>query len=119
MCLRFQDLPPVDIFVTTTDPKLEPPMITMNTVISFLAASDYQPYKLAIYVSDESASPITLFSLIQASEFAKQWVPFCNKYKIQSRAPFRYFETSQAPLEQYKSPEFQQEWQEMKVINAY
>ncbi|KAF2292235.1 hypothetical protein GH714_017879 [Hevea brasiliensis] len=33
-------LPPLDMFVTTADPVLEPPIITMNTVISLLAV-DY------------------------------------------------------------------------------
>ncbi|KAL9682163.1 hypothetical protein QQ045_013956 [Rhodiola kirilowii] len=106
-----QDLPPVDIFVTTADPELEPPIITLNTVLSLLAV-DYEPHKLACYVSDDAGSPITLYSLIQASEFAKHWVPFCKKYKIQVRAPFRYFAT-QVSLDG-ESLEFQQEWQDMK-----
>ncbi|CAM8937363.1 unnamed protein product [Rhodiola kirilowii] len=106
-----QDLPPVDIFVTTADPELEPPIITVNTVLSLLAV-DYEPHKLACYVSDDAGSPITLYSLIQASEFAKHWVPFCKKYKIQVRAPFRYFVT-QVSLDG-ESLEFQQEWQDMK-----
>ncbi|CAM8993887.1 unnamed protein product [Rhodiola kirilowii] len=109
---QFHDLPPVDIFVTTADPKLEPPTITVNTVLSFLAA-DYEPHKLACYVSDDSGSPITLYALIQASEFAKHWVPFCKKYEIQVRAPFRFFGTPQESLDA-ESLVFQKEWQDMK-----
>ncbi|KAJ4979354.1 hypothetical protein NE237_010134 [Protea cynaroides] len=65
------ELPPVDIFVTTADPVLEPPIITLNTVLSLLAL-DYPAHKLACY-------------------FAKLWVPFCKKHNIQVRAPSMYF----------------------------
>ncbi|RVW38922.1 Cellulose synthase-like protein B4 [Vitis vinifera] len=40
------ELPPVDMFVTTADPTLEPPIITVNTVLSLLAV-DYPANKLA------------------------------------------------------------------------
>uniref|UniRef100_A0A7N0RIY2 Cellulose synthase-like protein H1 n=1 Tax=Kalanchoe fedtschenkoi TaxID=63787 RepID=A0A7N0RIY2_KALFE len=108
---RVQDLPPVDIFVTTADPQLEPPMVTVNTVLSLLAV-DYEAHKLACYVSDDAGSPVTLYSLIQAAEFGKRWVLFCKKYEVQVRAPFRYF-GAQVPLDD-TSLEFQQEWQDMK-----
>ncbi|KAJ4976927.1 hypothetical protein NE237_002033 [Protea cynaroides] len=87
---RGVELPPVDLFVTTADPVLEPPIITVNTVLSLLAL-DYPAHKLACYVSDDAASPLTFYSLMEASEFAKLWVPFCKKHDIQVRAPFMYF----------------------------
>ncbi|KAL6330145.1 hypothetical protein AAG906_040065 [Vitis piasezkii] len=86
------------MFVTTTDPMLEPPIITVNTVLSLLAL-DYPANKLSCYVSDDGASRLTFYSLLEASKFAKLWVPFCKKYGIQTRAPFRYFSTE---LERYE-----------------
>ncbi|XVF81616.1 hypothetical protein PTKIN_Ptkin15bG0169500 [Pterospermum kingtungense] len=87
---RLTELPPVDMFVTTADPVLEPPLVTVNTVLSLLAV-DYPADKLACYVSDDGCSPLTFYSLVEASNFAKLWVPFCKKYKLQVRAPFQYF----------------------------
>lgn len=85
-----EELPPVDLFVTTADPVLEPPIITVNTVLSLLAL-DYPANKLACYVSDDGASPLTFYSLVEATKFADSWIPFCKKYNIQIRAPFQYF----------------------------
>lgn len=107
---KIQELPPVDIFVTTADPVLEPPILTVNTVISLLAV-DYPADKLACYVSDDGCSPTTYYSLVEASKFAKLWAPFCKKHNIQARAPFRYF-SSEVPLN--NSSEFQQEYNKMK-----
>ncbi|KAK2988613.1 hypothetical protein RJ640_026110, partial [Escallonia rubra] len=106
------ELPPVDMFVTTADPVLEPPVLTVNTVISLLAV-DYPANKLACYVSDDGASPLTLYALVEASKFAKLWVPFCKKHDIAVRAPFRYFTAQSTPLKDTPS-EFQQEWKKMK-----
>ncbi|GKV17639.1 hypothetical protein SLEP1_g28113 [Rubroshorea leprosula] len=102
------------MFVTTADPLLEHPIITVNTVLSLLAV-DYPANKLACYVSDDGCSPITFYSLLQASSFAQLWVPFCKKYKIQVRAPFRYFLVK--PPISNDNAEFQQEWIKMKVCN--
>ncbi|KDP24850.1 hypothetical protein JCGZ_24444 [Jatropha curcas] len=109
-------LPAVDMFVTTADPVLEPPIITMNTVISLLAV-DYPANKLACYLSDDGCSPLTFYSLLETSKFAKLWVPFCKKYNIEVRAPFRYFSsTDHKPVlcSDASSLEFQQEWKKMK-----
>ncbi|KAK7823153.1 cellulose synthase-like protein B4 [Quercus suber] len=106
------ELPSVDMFVTTADPVLEPPIITVNTVLSLLAI-DYPSHKLACYVSDDGCSSITYYSLVEASKFAKLWVPFCKKYNIQVRAPFRYFSTNPQTLGG-SSSDFQQEWKRMK-----
>ncbi|XP_059628618.1 cellulose synthase-like protein H1 isoform X1 [Cornus florida] len=108
------ELPPVDMFVTTADAAVEPPIITVNTVLSLLAL-DYPADKLACYVSDDGASPLTFYALIEASKFAKLWVPFCKKYKVQIRAPFRYFpRKTESSLGVDTSLEFQQEWKKMK-----
>ncbi|KAJ0111159.1 hypothetical protein Patl1_01979 [Pistacia atlantica] len=106
------ELPPVDVFVTTADPVLEPPILTMNTVLSVLAV-DYPANKVACYVSDDGCSPIILYSLVAASKFAKLWVPFCKKYNVQVRAPFRYFLDESKPSIS-NSRDFQKEWQNMK-----
>ena len=106
-----EELPPVDVFITTTDPMLEPPIITINTVLSLLAV-EYPANKLACYVSDDGCSPLTFYSLSEALKFAKIWVPFCKKYKVKVRAPFRYFSDD---LPSTGSLEFQYEWRRMKV----
>ncbi|KAM5580595.1 cellulose synthase-like protein H1 [Rosa sericea] len=109
------ELPAVDLFVTTADPELEPPIITINTVLSLLAV-DYPTHKLACYVSDDGCSPITFYSLVEASKFAKIWIPFCKKYNVQVRAPFRYF-TNNSTLSgnnNNSSMEFKHEWKIVK-----
>ncbi|XP_034701263.1 cellulose synthase-like protein H1 isoform X2 [Vitis riparia] len=111
-CYRVDELPPVDMFVTTADPMLEPPIITVNTVLSLLAV-DYPANKLSCYVSDDGASPLTFFALLEASKFAKLWVPFCKKYGIQPRAPFRYFSRELLPSHG-NSMEFLQEYRKIK-----
>lgn len=112
------ELPPVDMFVTTADSKLEPPIITINTVLSLLAV-DYPTNKLACYVSDDGCSPLTFYSLSEASKFAKLWVPFCKKYNVQVRAPFRYFSNNNATFSSKDSSEFKQEWTLLKVTNNF
>ena len=101
------------MFVTTADPILEPPILTMNTVLSLLAV-DYPANKLACYLSDDGCSPLTFYSLVETSKFAKIWVPFCKKYEVPVRAPFRYFTPKSTPSKN-SSVEFQQEWKRMKV----
>nr|GLL23015.1 cellulose synthase-like protein H1 [Ipomoea trifida] len=106
------EFPAVDMFVTTADPELEPPIITVNTVLSLLAV-DYPANKLACYVSDDGASPLTFYSLVEASKFAKLWVPFCKKYNVAVRSPFRYFQANPT-FSQDSSLDFQHEWKKMK-----
>eukprot|EP00253_Pinus_taeda_P029721 PITA_29721 len=106
-------LPPVDIIITTADPLKEPPIITANTVLSVLAI-DYPVQKFACYISDDGASTLTFYSLVETLRFAKRWVPFCRKFDIEPRAPFMYF-YKQNPQHSNKSdPNFVKEWQEMK-----
>ena len=99
------------MFVTTADPVREPPILVVNTVLSLLAVN-YPANKLACYVSDDGCSPFTYFSLKEASNFAKIWVPFCKKYNVRVRAPFRYFLNS---LDAKEDSEFSRDWEMTKV----
>ncbi|RVW97397.1 Cellulose synthase-like protein B5 [Vitis vinifera] len=76
---------------------------------------DYPANKLSCYVSDDGASPLTFYALLEASKFSKLWVPFCKKYGIQTRAPFRYF-SSELVSSNDNSMEFLQEYRKMKHI---
>ena len=100
--------------MTTADPVLEPPIITVNTVLSLMAL-DYPANKLACYVSDDGCSPLTLYALSEGLEFARIWVPFCRKYEVEERAPFRYFSNASTPPYLHSSSEFQNEWKRVKV----
>ncbi|KAF8396418.1 hypothetical protein HHK36_018037 [Tetracentron sinense] len=91
---------------------LEPPIITVNTVLSLLAV-DYPAHKLACYVSDDAGSPLTFYSLVEAAKFAKLWVPFCKKYDIPVRAPFQYFSIDLNSSSDVSS-NFLRDWREMK-----
>ncbi|WVY94098.1 hypothetical protein V8G54_033186 [Vigna mungo] len=85
-------LPKVDIFVCTADPGIEPPVMVINTVLS-LMAYEYPPDKLSVYLSDDAGSDITFYALLEASIFAKQWLPFCRKFKVDPTSPAAYFKT--------------------------
>ncbi|KAK7290610.1 hypothetical protein RIF29_05156 [Crotalaria pallida] len=84
-------LPGVDIFVCTAEPDIEPPMMVINTVLSVMAY-DYPAEKLSVYLSDDAASEITFYALLEASIFAKHWLPFCKKFKVEPRSPAAYFD---------------------------
>ncbi|CAF1866108.1 unnamed protein product [Brassica napus] len=116
----------VNMFVTTADPVREPPILVVNTVLSLLAVN-YPANKLACYYSvtnirrpwcpSEPPSEFgvfscTYFSLKEASKFAKIWVPFCKKYNVRVRAPFRYF---LSPLPSSRDSEFTKDWGLMKT----
>ncbi|KAK7289593.1 hypothetical protein RIF29_03342 [Crotalaria pallida] len=83
-------LPRVDIFVCTADPEIEPPMMVINTMLSVMAY-DYPLEKLSVYLSDDGGSEITFYSLLEASTFAKHWIPFCKRFQVEPRAPASYF----------------------------
>ncbi|CAD5167072.1 unnamed protein product [Musa acuminata subsp. malaccensis] len=108
----YHDLPAVDVFVTTADPTLEPPIVTANTVLSLLAV-DYPFHKLSCYVSDDAASPITFYSLVESAKFAKLWVPFCKKHNVRVRAPSVYFSTEPQPSHS-PSSDYMREWRRIK-----
>lgn len=80
----------MDIFVTTADPIIEPPMMVMNTVLSVMAY-DYPTEKISVYLSDDGGSELTYYALLEAAEFAKQWIPYCKKYSVEPRSPVAYF----------------------------
>ncbi|MCO5615158.1 hypothetical protein L7F22_069447 [Adiantum nelumboides] len=112
---RVRELPEVDVFVTTADPSKEPPLITMNTILSVLTF-DYPPNKLACYVSDDGGSLLTLWSLKETVAFAKScWHPFCTKFSIhiQPRAPRAYFLRKESAAMAIKYG-FSHEWLAMK-----
>lgn len=93
ICNRYEsDLPGVDIFVFTADPMIEPPMMVINTVLSVMAY-DYPVEKLNVYLSDDAGSDITFYALLEASIFAKHWVPFCKRFNVEPRSPHAYFNT--------------------------
>lgn len=111
---RFEsNLPPVDIFICTADPFKEPPLTVINTVLSALAL-DYPLGKLSCYVSDDGGSPLTFYALLEASRFAKFWIPFCDKYAIEDRCPEVYFSNSSA-LENVNLP-FMKEWKNVNKM---
>ncbi|XP_050140256.1 cellulose synthase-like protein E1 isoform X3 [Malus sylvestris] len=84
------ELPGVDVFVCTADATIEPPLMVINTVLSVMAY-DYPPEKLSVYLSDDGGSEITYYALLEAAEFAKQWIPYCKRYKVEPRSPAAYF----------------------------
>ncbi|GAU32472.1 hypothetical protein TSUD_64230 [Trifolium subterraneum] len=83
-------LPAVDVFICTADPIKEPTLEVMNTVLSSMAL-DYPQEKLHVYLSDDGCSPLTLYGMRKAYEFARWWLPFCRRYKIKNRCPKAYF----------------------------
>ncbi|CAK9167158.1 unnamed protein product [Ilex paraguariensis] len=85
-----QELPAIDAFICTADPKKEPTLDVMNTVISAMSL-DYPPEKLAVYVSDDGGAWVTLMSVKEAAIFTRWWIPFCRKYGIKTRCPEAYF----------------------------
>ncbi|CAL5345180.1 unnamed protein product [Camellia sinensis] len=107
------ELAPVDFFVSTVDPLKEPPLITANTVLSILAV-DYPVEKVSCYVSDDGAAMLTFESLVETSEFARKWVPFCKKYAIEPRAPEFYFSQKIDYLKDKVQPSFVKERRAMK-----
>ncbi|XP_020577630.1 cellulose synthase-like protein D3 [Phalaenopsis equestris] len=119
------DLPSIDIFVSTSDPDREPPLITANTILSILAA-DYPVEKLTCYLSDDAASLLTFESIAQAASFASLWVPFCRKHRIEPRNPDSYFSLNRDPYKNKLRPDFvrdrrrvKREYDEFKVrINS-
>ncbi|KAG2394786.1 Cellulose synthase-like protein [Vigna angularis] len=74
------------------DPGIEPPVMVINTVLSVMAY-EYPPDKLSVYLSDDAGSDITFYALLEASIFAKQWLPFCRKFKVDPTSPAAYFKT--------------------------
>jgi cellulose synthase A len=72
------------------DPTKEPPLVTANVILSILGV-DYPVEKMSCYLSDDGASMLTFDVIVEISEFARKWVPFCKKFNIEPRAPEMYF----------------------------
>ncbi|KAK4425542.1 Cellulose synthase-like protein G1 [Sesamum alatum] len=89
------EFPPVDVFICTADPSKEPSLGVMNTVISAMAL-DYPPDKLAVYLSDDGGSYVTLQAVREAWKFSKWWLPFCRKYELKIRCPEAYFSAEES-----------------------
>ncbi|KAF5479078.1 hypothetical protein F2P56_005582 [Juglans regia] len=88
---RYEEkLPGVDIMVCTADPKMEPPTMVINTVLSAMSYN-YPPEKLSVYISDDGGSELTFYALLEASTFSKHWIPFCKKFRVEPRSPAAYF----------------------------
>ncbi|KAM7499011.1 hypothetical protein LguiA_023425 [Lonicera macranthoides] len=97
LSLSYEDkLPRLDIFVCTADPKAEPPMLVVNTVLSTMAYN-YPTQKLSVYLSDDGGSEFTFYALLEASSFSKHWLPFCKKFKVEQRSPAPYFSRNSNP----------------------
>ncbi|URE27905.1 Cellulose synthase-like [Musa troglodytarum] len=92
------ELPGVDIFVCTADPVAEPPALVISTVLSVMAY-DYPPEKLSVYVSDDAGSELTFYALWEAAQFARHWLPFCRRHKVEPRSPAAYFSSRSHPCD--------------------
>nr|XP_012567323.2 cellulose synthase-like protein G1 [Cicer arietinum] len=64
--------------------------ITRESHLSSMAL-DYPQEKLHVYLSVYGCSPMTLYGLRKAFEFAKWWLPFCRRYRVKNRCPKAYF----------------------------
>ncbi|KAK9677332.1 hypothetical protein RND81_11G136900 [Saponaria officinalis] len=83
-------LPPIDVFIFTSDPTKEPALDVMNTVISAMTL-DYPSEKVNVYVSDDGGYNGNLVGVKECVEFARFWVPFCRKFKVKSICPKVFF----------------------------
>ena len=105
-------MPGVDIFVCTADPRIEPPIMVINTVLSVMAYN-YPSQNLSVYLSDDGGSDLTFYALLEASRFSKHWLPFCRKFSLEPRSPAAYFSTNHELHD--SNPLMAQEWLSMKV----
>ncbi|KAL0388466.1 UNVERIFIED_CONTAM: Cellulose synthase-like protein G1 [Sesamum radiatum] len=86
----------------------------MNTVISAMAL-DYPPDKLAVYLSDDGGSYVTLHAVREAWKFSKWWLPFCRKYELKTRCPGAYFSAEESSDGRFSScSEFMAEKKEIE-----
>ncbi|KAK9288317.1 hypothetical protein L1049_016768 [Liquidambar formosana] len=108
-----KELPAIDVFICTADPKKEPAVGVMNTVLSAMAL-DYPPEKLFVYLSDDGGSSSTLYAVREAWGFAKLWIPFCRRYRIKCRGPKAYFSVLEVDQGEFNSIEFAEEREKIK-----
>ncbi|KAF8401837.1 hypothetical protein HHK36_012783 [Tetracentron sinense] len=100
-----KELPAIDVFICTADPKREPTVEVMNTVLSAMSL-DYPPEKLSVYLSDDGGSSLTLYAMQEALFFARSWLPFCRMYGVKTRCPKVYFSESEDGHSHSQSTEF-------------
>ncbi|KAM7525904.1 hypothetical protein LguiA_015806 [Lonicera macranthoides] len=112
-----REYPGLDVFICTADPLKEPPIGVVNTALSALAF-DYPTDKLAVYVSDDGGSDLTLFAFMEAAKFAKYWLPFCKKNGIVDRCPEAYFGGEPAKLPETDDIKVMHEIMKMRVEQA-
>lgn len=105
-----EELPALDVFICTADASKEPPVRVAATALSVMAY-DYPAEKLSVYVSDDGASELTLFALMEAARFGKEWVPFCKENRVAVRCPEAFFGSDLAGV----NPETEK----IKVIEFY
>ncbi|KAF2286223.1 hypothetical protein GH714_011890 [Hevea brasiliensis] len=72
------------------------PIMVINTVFSVMAY-DYPAKKLSVYLSDDGGSNLTFYALLEASNFARYWIPYCKKFKVEPRSPAAYFASGTNP----------------------
>ena len=114
-CYRYKDkLSDVDIFVCTANPKLEPPTMVINTILSCMSYN-YPPEKLSIYLSDDGGSELTYYALLEASNFSKHWIPFCKKFNVEPRSPSAFF----AQQIEVQDITYAQDWLAIKVVSLW
>eukprot|EP00475_Leptophrys_vorax_P009545 TRINITY_DN1631_c0_g4_i3.p2 TRINITY_DN1631_c0_g4~~TRINITY_DN1631_c0_g4_i3.p2 ORF type:complete len:1083 (-),score=34.71 TRINITY_DN1631_c0_g4_i3:3641-6889(-) len=107
------ELAPVDLFVSTVDPMKEPPITTANTLLSILSV-DYPVDKVSCYVQDDGGAMLTFDAMSETSEFARRWVPFAKRYKIEPRCPEVYFTQKVDYLKDKIDQEFVKDRRQMK-----
>ncbi|XP_058095875.1 cellulose synthase-like protein G3 [Magnolia sinica] len=88
-----RDLPALDVFICTADPRREPPMSVANTALSTMAF-DYPTDRISVYVSDDGGSDLTLFAFMEAAKFARHWLPFCRENGVEERCPKAFFRSN-------------------------
>ncbi|XLU71388.1 hypothetical protein S245_030441 [Arachis hypogaea] len=53
-------------------------------------------HSIALYVSDDGGSAVTLNGMRVAWKFARWWIPFCTRYRIRCRCPKAYFSSQES-----------------------
>ncbi|KAL8228303.1 hypothetical protein R6Q57_015887 [Mikania cordata] len=113
---RLVVLPGIDVFVCTADTKIEPPIMVINTVLSVLAYN-YPPEKINVYLSDDDGgSELMFYALLEASAFAKHWLPFCKKFQVKTTSPGAFFSNVQEPDEGLDDLQFSHDWLVIKKL---
>lgn len=87
----------------------------MNTVISAMAL-DYPADQLAVYLSDDGGSYVTLQATREAWKFAQLWVPFCRENNLEIRSPIAYFSNGNDELAGPEMIEIQVDFYQLVLV---